>query len=57
MDQHAGKGTLNKGRNEILIKVCQNEEKETWAEPWSFQLRICDDLGAAVPVVVVAEKK
>ncbi|MBI3406861.1 MAG: hypothetical protein HY040_00710 [Planctomycetes bacterium] len=56
MDQHAGKGTLKAGRNEILIKVCQNEEKETWAEPWSFQLRICDELGAAVPVVVVEVK-
>lgn len=57
VDQHVGKGTLNRGRNEILVKVCQNEEKETFAEPWSFQLRICDDLGAAVPVVVVVGPK
>jgi len=53
MDQHAGKGMLKAGRNEILVKVCQNEQKENWAENWSFQLRVCDALGAAVPVRVV----
>ena len=35
------------GRNEILIKVCQNEQTDSWAEQWSFQLRICDALGGA----------
>jgi len=56
MDQHVGKGTLKAGRNEILIKVCQNEQTEDWAKLWSFQLRVCDALGAAVPVTVVTEK-
>ena len=56
MDQHVGKTTLKAGRNEILIKVCQNEQTESWAEQWSFQLRVCDALGAAVPVVNVTEK-
>jgi hypothetical protein len=50
MDQHAGAGTLNRGRNEILIKVCQNEQKEDWAQTWSFQLRVCDSVGGAVPL-------
>lgn len=50
MDQHVGKGVLKVGRNEILIKVCQNEQTEKWAELWSFQLRVCDPLGAAVSV-------
>lgn len=49
MDQHVGKGTLRAGKNEILIKVCQNEQTESWAQQWSFQLRLCDALGAAVP--------
>ena len=57
MDQHVGKTTLNAGRNEILIKVCQNEQTENWAEQWSFQLRICDALGGAVPVVNVTSLK
>ena len=52
MDQHVGKGTLKAGRNEILVKVCQNEQTDSWAELWSFQLRICDHLGGAVPVTV-----
>ena len=56
MDQHVGKGVLNKGHNDILIKVCQNEQTDTWAQEWSFQLRVCDALGAAVPMVNVTEK-
>jgi hypothetical protein len=56
MDQHVGKGMLNKGRNEILIKVCQNEQTDDWAQQWSFQLRVCDHLGGAVPVTNVTEK-
>ena len=52
MDQHIGKGMLKKGRNEILIKVCQNEQEETWAQQWSFSLRVTDDLGAAIPLRV-----
>jgi hypothetical protein len=49
MDQHVGRGTLKKGRNEILVKVCQNEQTEKWATLWSFQARLCDNLGGAVP--------
>lgn len=53
MDQYVGSGTLRAGRNEVLIKVCQNEQKEEWAQSWSFQLRLCDRVGSAVPVTVV----
>ncbi|MCI0639463.1 MAG: hypothetical protein L0Y72_15675 [Gemmataceae bacterium] len=52
MDQHVGKGVLKSGKNEILIKVCQNEQTEDWAQLWSFQLRVCDNIGGAVPVRV-----
>jgi hypothetical protein len=52
MDQHVGRGALRAGRNEILLKVCQNEQKEDWAQSWSFQLRVCDAVGAAVPLIV-----
>jgi hypothetical protein len=57
MDQHVGFGTLKAGRNEILVKVCQNEQTEKWAQDWKFQLRLCDDLGTAVPFKVVTVKK
>jgi hypothetical protein len=56
MDQHVGKGILKAGRNEILIKVCQNEQTDSWAQQWSFQVRVCDHLGTAVPVTNVTEK-
>ncbi|HET6882677.1 MAG TPA: hypothetical protein VFI31_21090 [Pirellulales bacterium] len=48
MDQYVGRGTLNKGRNTILLKVLQNEQKEDWAQGWSFQLRVCDSAGQAI---------
>lgn len=57
MDQHVGRGLLKAGRNEILVKVCQNEQTESWAQKWSFQLRVCDALGAVVPYTVLLEKR
>jgi hypothetical protein len=48
IDQYVGKGTLRRGRNLILVKVCQNEQTEDWAQNWQFQLRLCDRLGTAV---------
>src|SRR5262249_37763205 len=56
MDQYAGRGTLKAGRNEVLIKVCQNEQKDDWAQKWGFQLRVCDALGGNVPMKLLAEK-
>src|SRR5262245_20130838 len=53
VDQFAPRGTLKKGRNVILLKVCQNEQKEQWAQEWRFQLRLCDSVGAAVPFTSV----
>ncbi len=53
LDQHVGAGTLRKGRNEVLVKLCQNEQTESWAQDWKFQLRLCDELGGAVAFKVV----
>ena len=47
-DQYIGKSKLRKGKNEILVKVCQNEQTENWAEVWEFQLRVCDQYGTAI---------
>lgn len=57
MDQHVGRGVLKAGENQILIKVCQNEQTDSWAQQWSFQVRISDALGAKVPVRVVMNDK
>jgi hypothetical protein len=52
MDQYVIPVTLKAGRNELLLKVCQNEQTEPWAQDWSFQARLCDATGAALPVTV-----
>ena len=57
MDQYVGVGTLKKGRNRILIKVCQDEQTASFAQSWGFQLRVCDSLGGAVPIRVVEPRK
>ena len=48
LDQYIGKAKLKKGKNAILIKVCQNEQKEPWAQRWQFQFRISDASGKAI---------
>lgn len=49
VDQHLAAATLRKGRNELLVKIGQNEQSEEWAQEWKFQVRLCDAVGAAVP--------
>jgi hypothetical protein len=46
IDQYPMRAILKAGKNEILVKVCQNEQTEDWADGWDFQLRVCDLLGA-----------
>lgn len=53
MDQYIGRGRLRAGRNTILLKVCQNEQTESYAALWGFQCRLCDATGGAVPFTPV----
>lgn len=48
IDQYRLKAELKPGQNQLLVKVCQNEQKEDWTKEWEFQLRITDDLGAPI---------
>jgi hypothetical protein len=48
MDQYRAQAKLKRGTNRILLKICQNEQKEDWAQEWNFQLRVCDSSGTAV---------
>jgi hypothetical protein len=48
IDQYRGKAKLKKGKNQILVKICQNDQTEQWAQDWQFLLRVCDHLGTAV---------
>ena len=56
LDTHIGRGLLRAGRNELLVKVCQNEQPDAWAQEWAFQVRICDAIGGAVPLKVRPEE-
>ena len=48
VDQYRVQAKLQRGRNVILLKVCQNEQPEDWAQRWQYQVRICDAAGAAI---------
>lgn len=48
IDQYVGKTELKKGLNTLLVKICQNEQTQAWAQDWSFQLRVCDATGKAI---------
>lgn len=59
LDQYRVRGRLKAGKNVILLKICQNEQTEEWAQRWQFQLRVCDATGTAILSTTrpVAEKK
>lgn len=40
VDQYTAPVTLQPGKNTILLKVCQNEQTEPWAQDWMFQVRV-----------------
>ena len=48
MDQYKLKCHVNQGPNVILVKCCQDEQKEQWTVEWEFQLRVCDSTGTAI---------
>ncbi|MDB6072213.1 MAG: hypothetical protein JWL81_3384 [Verrucomicrobiales bacterium] len=48
IDQYRFPVELKAGPNTILMKLCQNEQTETWTVQWDFQLRICDASGTAL---------
>jgi hypothetical protein len=54
LDGTVGKGVLKKGENVIVLKVCQNNQTEPWAQAWQFQLRVCDATGG--PLTGVQQK-
>lgn len=45
IDQYIADFPLQKGTNRILLKICQNEQEESWAQNWKFQFRITDPSG------------
>ena len=48
VDQFIIDGKLSKGTNQILVKVCQNEQTQSWTKQWEFCLRVTDPSGTAL---------
>jgi hypothetical protein len=48
-DSNVGRCVLKAGRNTLVIKVCQNDEKPDYAQVWQFQARVCDPTGGPIP--------
>jgi hypothetical protein len=48
IDQYTARGRLKSGKNVILLKLAQNEQTDSWAQDWRFQLRVCDQYGTAI---------
>ncbi len=48
IDQYRVPAKLKEGRNTILVKLCQNEQDQDWAQRYQLQLRVCDAAGSAV---------
>lgn len=49
MDYHTAKAVLKAGENAVVVKVCQNNQTDSWAQRWQFQARVCDSTGGALP--------
>ncbi|QDV54797.1 hypothetical protein [Rosistilla oblonga] len=45
VDQYIAEVPLRKGKNTVLVKICQNAQTQSWAQVWEFQLRITDPNG------------
>lgn len=57
MDQYMVPVQLKAGANTILLKVCQNEMEQDWAQRYQFQIRVSDATGAGVlPVAGTASR-
>ncbi|MEM9367146.1 MAG: hypothetical protein AAGD07_14225 [Planctomycetota bacterium] len=55
IDQYVGVCGLRPGLNSILLKICQNNQTQPWAQEFQFQFRITDSTGQGIPVEMVSE--
>jgi hypothetical protein len=56
LDQYRVPVSLKAGTNQILLKVCQNEQTEEWAQKWQYQLRVCTSGGAGIAPAAAGAK-
>jgi hypothetical protein len=57
IDQYSVPAKLKAGKNVILLKLCQNEQEDDWAQRYQIQLRVCDSSGIAVRAVAAQAAK
>lgn len=50
-DQYRADGELKMGKNTILVKLCQNEQSEPWAQVWPLHLRLTDPAGGPLEAI------
>ena len=48
LDQYRVPVILQAGNNTLLLKICQNEQTQDWAQRYQFQIRICTSTGSAI---------
>jgi hypothetical protein len=53
-DSHIAACRLQKGRNAILVKIVQNDEKMPHQQEWQFQLRVTDASGAKAKIELLS---
>ena len=53
-DQYVVPGTARAGKNEVLIKLLQNEQTQGWAQEYDVTVRVTDPNGLAAEVQPVA---
>ncbi len=51
VDQFLIDGELQKGENQILLKICQNEQTQPWTKNWEFCFRVTDSSGQVIEEV------
>jgi hypothetical protein len=56
IDQYVATAEFREGTNTVMVKCCQNEQTESWAGDWKFQLRICDSIGSPLATQPALEK-
>ena len=43
IDKFVSRVELKQGINQVLVKLCQNNMTQSWAQEWQFQLRFCGE--------------
>lgn len=53
IDQYTPTCSLRVGENTVLVKICQNNQTQSWAQDFQFQLRFTDATGRGIPHTIV----